>query len=162
MTRSTRLPGAPVRGERRVVGYHRPIMVIRIALLATVWIVAGCSAAAPSRDTGSLTPASVGPSRVPDGSAPTSPGPFDLPASIVDPVVAEIARVASVPVDQVMVISAESVTFPDAGLGCPLPGMAYTQVQVDGFKLVAEAGGTTYDYRGTGPGTFRRCTNGTG
>lgn len=156
MTRSSRLSGTPARGQRRVVGYHRPMMMFRIALLATAWIVAGCSAAAPSRDTGSLTPASVTPSLIPDGSAAASRGPFDLPASIVDPVVAEIARLAGVPVDQVTVLSAESVTFPDGGLGCPVPGMVYIQVQVDGFKIVAEAGGNTYDFRGSG-GTFRQC-----
>ena len=81
-----------------------------------------------------------------------------LPASIVDPVVADIARRAGVPVDQVAVQSAEAVTFPDGGLGCPVPGMAYPQVQVDGYRIVAVAAGTTYDYRGSAPGTFRLCT----
>jgi hypothetical protein len=36
--------------------------------------------------------------------------------------------------------------------------MAYTQALVDGYRIVAEAGGTTYDYRGTGS-TFRLCEN---
>ena len=63
---------------------------------------------------------------------------------------------AGVPVDQVTVVSAETVTFPDGSLGCPQPGMAYTQIPVDGYRIVATAGGTTYDYRGTG-GTFQRC-----
>jgi hypothetical protein len=56
----------------------------------------------------------------------------------------------------VTVISAEAVTFPDGSLGCPEPGMAYTQALVDGYKIVAEAGGKTYDFRGTGS-TFRLC-----
>ena len=55
------------------------------------------------------------------------------------------------------VISAEAVTFPDGSLGCPQPGMVYTQALVDGYKIVAEAGGKTYDYRGTGS-TFRLCS----
>jgi hypothetical protein len=33
-------------------------------------------------------------------------------------------------------------------------------VLVEGFRIVAKAGGTTYDYRGTGPDSFRRCTTG--
>jgi hypothetical protein len=60
-------------------------------------------------------------------------------------------------VDQVVVVSAEEVTFPDGSLGCPQPGMVYTQAMVDGYKIVAEAGGKTYDYRGSGS-TFRLCT----
>lgn len=144
------------------------MLVLRIALLAALWVVGGCSASSsgggsgsprPSEVGASLAPASLRPTRVPDAGSPGSPGPIDLPASVVDPVVAEIARLANVPIDQVIVKSAEAVTFPDGGLGCPVPGMVYIQVLVDGFKIVAEAGGTTYDFRGTGPDRFRRCTN---
>jgi hypothetical protein len=126
------------------------MLVIRITLIAALWVVGGCSAASSSN--GSLTPASDQPTQESAG-----PGAVDLPASVVDPVVAEVARLADVPVDQVTVVSAEAVTFPDGSLGCPQPGMVYTQAMVDGYKIVAEAGGKTYDYRGSGS-TFRLCT----
>jgi hypothetical protein len=132
------------------------MLALRIAAVTAIWLVAGCSQAGGSDR--SLRPASDQPSEVPAEGAGAS-GTIQLPASIIDPVVAEIARDAGVPIDQVHVISAEAVTFPDGGLGCPVPGMAYPQVQVDGFKVVAEADGTTYDYRGSG-GTFRRCMTG--
>ena len=141
------------------------MLVMRIALLATLWVVGGCSASSgdgsdsprPSGDAASLTPASQRPIQLPD--PPTaSPGPLDLSAEFVDPVVADIARFAGVPVDQVVIRSTESLTFPNAGLGCPVPGMVYAQVQVEGFKIVADVGGKIFDYRGTGPGRFRRCT----
>lgn len=172
MARSTRPSIAlsrPIhrRPRARTLEYHRHLMVVRIALFATLWLVAGCTAASsgspgdspdaatPSTDVaGSLEPASPQPSAEPTPSR----GPLDLPASVVDPVVADIVRLASVPVDGVTVQSAEWVTFPDGGLGCPVPGMLYIQVQVDGYKIVAVAAGTTYDYRGTGPGKFRLCT----
>ena len=126
------------------------MLVIRITLIATLWVVGGCSAASSSN--GPLTPAFDQPTQESAG-----PGAVNLPASVVDPVVAEVARLAGVPVDQVVVVSAEAVTFPDGSLGCPQPGMVYTQALVDGYKIVAEAGGKTYDYRGTGS-TFRLCT----
>jgi len=129
------------------------MLVIRITLIATLWVVGGCSAASSSGGpSGPLTPASDQPTQESAG-----PGAVNLPASVVDPVVAEVARLAGVPVDQVVVVSAEAVTFPDGSLGCPQPGMVYTQAMVDGYKIVAEAGGKTYDYRGTGS-TFRLCT----
>ena len=141
--------------------YHRPDMVVRIALLAAALVVAGCSsAAAPSQAAPSTTHSfSASPLTPENGSM--SPGTIDLPASVIDPVVADIAKTAGVPVDQVEVISAQAVTFPDGSLGCPQPGVAYTQHLVDGYHIVAKAGGTVYDYRGTGS-TFKRCTNGTG
>jgi len=83
-------------------------------------------------------------------------GSIDLPQSVIDPVVAEVARLAGVPAEDVAVISAEEMTFSDGSLGCPVPGMSYTQALVDGYKIVAEAGGKTYDFRGTGS-TFRLC-----
>jgi len=125
------------------------MLVIRMTLIAALSVVAGCSAVSSS---GGLTPASDQPTQESAG-----PGAVDLPATVLDPVVAEVARLAGVPVDQVVVVSAEAVTFPDGSLGCPQPGMVYTQALVDGYKIVAEAGGKTYDYRGTGS-TFRLCT----
>ena len=87
-----------------------------------------------------------------------SPAPIvDIPPSVLDPVVADAANRAGVTPDQVVVVSAQSVTFGDGSLGCPQPGMAYTQMVVDGYKIVAEANGMTYDYRGTG-NNFKLCT----
>ncbi|MEP6637804.1 MAG: hypothetical protein ABJC39_00515 [Chloroflexota bacterium] len=119
------------------------MLVVRITLVAALWAIAGCSAA-PAGNGGSPGSSSLGPSS-------------GLPASVTDPVVAEIARLANVASDQVTVVSAEEVTFPDGSLGCPMPGVMYTQVMTDGFKIIAEAGGTTYDFRGAGPDQFRRC-----
>lgn len=172
MRRSIRSPhvaSPPIHGglRTRTLAYHRHLMVPWVALIAMLCLLAGCTSASsrspgptlqavgPSTNApGSLQPTSLQPSPEPVASH----GPLALPAAVVDPVVADIARLAGVSVDQVAVTSAEAVTFPDGGLGCPVPGMAYTQVQVDGYKIVAVAAGTTYDYRGTGPGKFRLCT----
>jgi hypothetical protein len=77
----------------------------------------------------------------------------DEPASI-DPGLAGVVRQAradlagrlGVPVDDVLVVRAEVVTWPDAGLGCRRPGMRYTQVPVDGSRTVLEHGGRRYAY----------------
>ena len=90
-------------------------------MVTTIWLIAGCIQAGGSD--GSLGPASQQPSRIP--AASPAGGTIDLPASITDPVVAEIARDAGVPIDQVAIVSAAAVTFPDGSLGCPEPGMAY-------------------------------------
>ena len=122
--------------------------IVSLTLLAAAWVVGGCSAASSSS---APPPASSHRKWAPSGN-------IALPASVIEPVVADVAKLAGVPADQVTVISAEAVTFPDGSLGCPQPGMVYTQALVDGYKIVAEAGGKTYDYRGTGS-TFRQCTN---
>ena len=146
----------------------------RITCFAVFLLVAGCSASGGGGATAgaaNVAPQSVGPtatvvgvvpSDVPSRSATASgttgsSGPIGLPASTIAPVVVDAAGRAGVTPDQVKVVSAESMTFPDGSLGCPEPGMAYTQMVVDGFKIVVEANGTTYDYRGT-PNGFRLCS----
>ena len=52
---------------------------------------------------------------------------------------------------EVVLVSAEQVTWPNGALGCPQPGNSYTQSLVDGMRVVVSAAQQTYDYRfGTG------------
>ena len=44
------------------------------------------------------------------------------------------------------VISAEAVTWPDGSIGCPQPGMLYTQALVPGYRIRIDAGGRVLDY----------------
>jgi hypothetical protein len=143
--------------------YHRVMTIRSLALVTVAFLAAACSAAGASPSpTGpdpslSLASPSAQPVLSPGASDSATPGPNTLPASITDPVVAEIARVAGVPVDEVVILSAQAETFSDGSLGCPVPGMVYTQALVDGYRIVAKAGGTIYDYRGSGD-SFRQCT----
>jgi hypothetical protein len=137
-----------------------------LALLAVAFAVAGCTVAGASPAARSVIgeplspPASAGHSIQPGSTSPEASHTVtdvQLPASIIDPIVAAVARDAGVPLEAVVVRLAEAVTFPNGGLGCPEPGMVYTQVQVDGYRVVLEADGTTYDYRGTAGRPARRC-----
>ena len=44
------------------------------------------------------------------------------------------------------VLSAEVVTWSDGSLGCPQPGMMYTQALVPGYRVRIQAGGQVLDY----------------
>ncbi len=80
-----------------------------------------------------------------------------LPASILDPIIADAANRTSAQIADITVVITESVTWPDAGLGCPDPEVSYPQVPVDGYRVVLNAAGQTLDYRGRGVGRFRLC-----
>lgn len=95
-----------------------------------------------------------------DGSGePGTGGGASLPASITDPIVADAATRLGVDPSAVMIVKAQAETFSDGSLGCPEPGMMYTQALVDGYQVVVEVDGTQLDYRGSGPGRFRICEN---
>ena len=57
----------------------------------------------------------------------------------------------------IRVIAVEEVTWSDAGLGCPQPGMNYAQVVTDGMRVILEAKATFYDYRSGGLGDPVLC-----
>jgi hypothetical protein len=72
---------------------------------------------------------------------------------------ADLAERLGIDAAQVTVVSSTSVTWPDGSLGCPKPGMHYTQALVEGSRTVLEAGGKQYDYHaGNGRPPFL-CTS---
>ena len=50
----------------------------------------------------------------------------------------------------------EAVTWPDASLGCPEPGMMYAQVLTPGYRFTLQSGGTLYRYH-TGGDVVKLC-----
>jgi len=59
---------------------------------------------------------------------------------------ADLAQRLNIAADQIEVVKAEAVQWPDGSLGCPKPGMSYTQAIVPGFQIILSAGGQEYDY----------------
>ena len=59
--------------------------------------------------------------------------------------------------DGLEVVTARAVTWPSGALGCPQPGMAYTQMVIDGYQVVVTVGGKTYDYRYGSSANPRLC-----
>lgn len=55
-------------------------------------------------------------------------------------------RLGSLPVD-LKVIRGEAMVWNDGSLGCPQPGVFYTQSLVNGYWVVLQSGDRTYDYR---------------
>jgi hypothetical protein len=93
----------------------------------------------------------------PVGAAPTVPNgvvmpdPFDPPlAALVEGARADLARRRSVVLADVAVVEVRSVTWPDPGLGCPKPGMAYRQVPVDGLLIRLSVAGIVFNYHSGG------------
>ena len=58
--------------------------------------------------------------------------------------------------DEIEVVRAERVTWPDGSVGCPRPGMRYTQALVPGCFVQLRAAGRLWNYHG-GRGMPRLC-----
>jgi len=121
-----------------------------VAAAALVWVgltLTACATEGAAMPTPGENPTS---SRPPFRTA--SPGPLgptgpaaDLPRAKWDALVADLsARGVS---GEPALVSAERVEFSDGSLGCPSPGMAYTQAIVEGYRVLVRADDRTFDYR---------------
>jgi hypothetical protein len=85
-----------------------------------------------------------------------------MPQAILEPILAEAAARAKVTREQLVIVRAEPVVWGDGSLGCPEPGMEYAQTLVNGYWVVINAAGQTYDFRVGRDGRFRLCPQGHG
>jgi len=58
---------------------------------------------------------------------------------------------------ELAVVRAEAVIWNDGSLGCPQPGVMYTQAPVDGYWVVLQVDGKELDYRAAQGGYFFLC-----
>ena len=75
----------------------------------------------------------------------------------VSDAVADLAGRTGVSQDSITVRSARSVTWADSALGCPQPGMSYTETLQDGLRVVLEAEGIVYYYHGKNGAALIYC-----
>jgi hypothetical protein len=71
----------------------------------------------------------------------------EVPQRILDPILTEAAAQAKVAQEKLVILRAQPVVWNDGSLGCPEPGMMYIQALVNGYWVVINAGGKTYDFR---------------
>ena len=137
-----------------------------IALIGATTLICGCGAATdesasatvavPDTSIETPTPSSLELSPLTivadtqETTVTTSPGVDPSMQGQVDLAVADLATRLSIDASGITTISAKGVTWPDGSLGCPQPGMVYTQVTVDGALIELGAGGATYSYHSGG------------
>lgn len=98
----------------------------------------------PISDTSGPTRSTTGPET--PTTSPTAPSLAPSDEAVVEAAIDDLADHLEVPPSDITLVSFERVTWNDGSLGCPEPGMAYTQALVDGSRTVLEVDGVTYDY----------------
>lgn len=79
--------------------------------------------------------------------APPYPAPL---AALVDGARADLAGRLGLPGADIAVEGVHAVVWSDGSIGCPQPGMLYTQALVEGALIVLVAGGARYSYHSAG------------
>ena len=104
---------------------------------------------------------------VPGGKVPidmTPISPSNLPANLQDvtnQAMTELAKELSIPSDQILLISVQSVVWSDSSLGCPQPDMNYLMVLTEGYRVVLAVDDEPYYYHANkkGYGIFCESPN---
>lgn len=152
---------------RRAAPRHAPATALAAALL-----LLGCGSpdAAPGPSPEPAPSSPTVPTETPTGSPTVTPSPTSSPeppgnvdpslARVVEQARADLAGRLGVPEADISVVSAELVTWPDAGLGCRQKGRSYAQVLTDGSRTVLRHDGRLFAYH-TGGRTAEPflCTN---
>ena len=73
---------------------------------------------------------------------------------------ADAARRTQLAPESLELIGAETVTWRDGSLGCPQPGMAYTQALVPGWRVRLRGPAGVLDYHASVRGGFLWCPPG--
>ena len=81
----------------------------------------------------------------------------EVPEQLTATIMADAAVQAPVDASDLNVLLAEFVIWSDGSLGCPQPGMVYTQALVEGYRVVLGFDGQTLDYRVNQNGAFIIC-----
>jgi hypothetical protein len=71
----------------------------------------------------------------------------------------ELSRRLLVTRDQIEVVEARQVTWPDGSLGCPEEGMVYTQATVEGTQVLLRVDDRVFDYRAGDDGSAFLCAS---
>ena len=111
-------------------------------------------------DLGEVTPVAGDPTPRVMPSPGRPGGPTENMGGLMEAVVLNLTRHLDTQADAVSVVSTESVTWPNGGLGCPEEGMAYAEVMVEGSRITLEADGQTYTYHTSSGGEFVLCVDG--
>jgi hypothetical protein len=138
---------------------------LRVAAIAAAGLIALAACTAGSGGPGASASAGAEtPSRVPASRQVPLPSPAPgsdtgaVPDEILQAAVADAAKQTGVDPSAITVASAEPVTWPNGALGCPEPGVMYTQALVPGYRITLEVGGRQLDYHASESGTVKLCT----
>jgi hypothetical protein len=131
-------------------------------LFAAILSLTACEAEAGDPTLTGTPTVTPPPNQAPMVTGETAPVKDQVPQGILDLILNEAAALTNVARKQLVIVRAEPVVWNDGSLGCPEPGMMYTQALVNGYWVVISVAGHTYDFRVGRGGSFRLCPAGRG
>lgn len=143
-------------------------MIKRIPMILPVLAILVLAACGSPEDSGASSSTVGPPTTVVDTTTTTGDTVPDVPSSnpgtapdqVVTKALLDLESRIDVNRGDVTVVTAEEKTWNDGSLGCPEPGMGYTQALVDGYRVLLEVDGRLYAYHAGADGEPFLCDSG--
>jgi len=132
--------------------------VIRLGMYGLVLIGAACSQTGVNSSAQDMA-VSHELSQHSDGNSTVRPVDGGSMDQQISAAVTDLAARTHIDADTIKITQARAVSWGSSALGCPKPGMNYTQAIVPGILLFLEAGGTIYRYHGRTGSNLFYCPN---
>jgi hypothetical protein len=135
-----------------------------VCLIAATLAMAGCASSAPAPPAAPTTSTTVATTSPPPAS-PASPVPGQLPRSSSNPdaqaasdaALADAAAHLGVSRADLTLEQIDAREWGDSSLGCPRPGLLYSQVVTPGFLIVVTSGTKVLEYHADARGRVVLC-----
>lgn len=133
-------------------------ILFQILLFVGMFLLSACSQVAAPTAKNEATPSPTE-GNVIEMTA-TSPTPADPGLqNLIEKAKTDLAQRLAVPVNEILLLQAESVTWPDASLGCPQEGMLYAQVLTPGYLIRFQYGNQVFEYHAGTSTSIVYCEN---
>ncbi|HEY5890652.1 MAG TPA: hypothetical protein VIW94_08125 [Acidimicrobiia bacterium] len=122
-------------------------------------LLAACGGEETPLDTSTTSTTLIATPLEPETTMPSVPteNPDTASSAVVEKAILDLSARTKIAEDDITVVVAEAVTWPDGSLGCPQPGVFYTQALVDGSRVLLESGGRLYAYHAGADGEPFLC-----
>lgn len=119
----------------------------RLLSLASLFLLGACGPVAiPESEVDSTTTPLLTASPPQISATPMMQTPSPAAQKMVSLSIEHLSKRLGISVDRILLVEVTAVTWRDASLGCPKPGIDYIRVETPGYNILLEAGGNTYSY----------------
>ena len=115
----------------------------KILIVFVVWLLMGCAPApAPGIAPAPVIKATVVPTQIPDN----PPVEESVLQTLITQAQTDLASRLDIKINEITLLDAQPVNWPDSSLGCPQPEMMYAQVITAGYQIMLAVNERSYAY----------------
>jgi hypothetical protein len=129
------------------------LITLRWLTIVAAVILAACTPPAAPGNVKATEPSPTASPQLPLRTTPAGEG------TAAEQAISDLAARLNISSAAINVVSQEAVVWPNAGLGCPQPGIGYPEVQIDGLRIILSYAGMHYEYH-SGPARVMLCETG--